>query len=73
MFGVKPLILTARHLMSMDPGPPTQWRPQNSLFIAGSAEDAKSALFASPGPPRTQIAALFAFSADPINLVLSRT
>ena len=51
MFGVKPLILTARHLMSMDPGPPTQLRPQNSLFVTRSAEDANSSTFCIFGGP----------------------
>ena len=47
-----------RHLMSMDPGPPTQLRPQNaiSFSMARSTEDAKGAL------------SLFASSADLINL-----
>ena len=42
------------HLMSMDPGPPTQLRPQNaiSFSMARSTEDAKGALFASPGPQK---------------------
>ena len=39
--------------MSMDPGPPTQLCPQNAILfsMARSAEYAKGALFALPGPP----------------------
>ena len=55
------------HLMSMDPGPPTQLRPQNaiSFSMARSAEDTKGALFASTGPQKLS---QFASSADPKNL-----